>query len=374
MKTKNVKTITLILTQDCNLDCIYCYEHNKTKYTMDLNTAKSIINHHLQTNDDYYTVFINLFGGEPFLQFELIKEIYEYTKQVKTSKKIVFNTTTNGTLVHGRIQEWLYNHRDDFSCGLSADGTESMHNYNRSNSYSNIDFNFFKTTWPSNPVKITVSPYTLNTLAEGIIHLHEMGFNVSGSIAYGIDWNEYNLIDILDRELLKLIKYYENNPDIKPCGMLDYPIQLITGDIPDKIKKWCGSGVEMYTYDVDGKCYPCQYFLPATLGNDLAMKFVNKRFERTMQKEELNHICRNCSLIFACPTCNGSNYLENGMLYYKSSKYCDIIKRMLLATSKIRWIRYKQGLYNDMNDLEKYELFTGISTVQKVVGSDYNKC
>lgn len=368
MKPQNAKTVTLILTQDCNLNCIYCYEHNKSKKSMSFDTAKKILDYHLKAVDNYDYIYINLFGGEPFLKFDLIKQIYEYSKKINNQKKILFVTTTNGTLVHGDIQKWLYSHKNDFHCGLSADGTENMHNYNRCNSYSKIDFDFFKNTWPNNPVKITVSPYSLNTLADGIIHLHKLGFDVCGSIAYGIDWNKDGLIEILDRELIKLIEYYTNNPNINLCGMLDFPIELITGEVPKKIKKWCGSGVEMYTYDIDGKCYPCQFFTPTTIGEERSKEFIDKKFNRYVDKEELNNMCKICPLIPSCPTCNGANFQENGRLYYKTEKYCKIMKRLLLATSKIKWIRFNQGLYTDLSDVEKYQLLTGINAVQKTIG------
>ena len=44
------------------------------------------------------------------------------------------------------------------------------------------------------------------------------------------------------------------------------------------------------------------------------------------------------------------------------------MKRLLLATSKIKWIRFNQGLYTDLSDVEKYQLLTGINAVQKTIG------
>ena len=79
-------------------------------------------------------------------------------------------------------------------------------------------------------------------------------------------------------------------------------------------------------------------------------------------------MCKICPLIPSCPTCNGANFQENGRLYYKTENYCKIMKRLLLATSKIKWIRFNQGLYTDLSDVEKYQLLTGINAVQKTIG------
>ena len=68
------KTVSLTLTEDCNLNCIYCYEkHNKNR-VMSIDTAKEILDKELTVEDGTKEVYIDLFGGEPFLEFELIKK------------------------------------------------------------------------------------------------------------------------------------------------------------------------------------------------------------------------------------------------------------------------------------------------------------
>ena len=67
------KTITLLLTNSCNLNCIYCYEHNKAPESMSFETAKEILDSELIGRDMEVPVIIDLFGGEPFLNFELMK-------------------------------------------------------------------------------------------------------------------------------------------------------------------------------------------------------------------------------------------------------------------------------------------------------------
>lgn len=81
------KIVTLVLTQNCNLNCSYCYEHSKTKKTMSVETAKKIIEKEINTNDEYPEIIFEFFGGEPFLEFDLIKELYEYIWNPKFTKK-----------------------------------------------------------------------------------------------------------------------------------------------------------------------------------------------------------------------------------------------------------------------------------------------
>ena len=69
------RSVTVMLTNRCNLNCIYCYETNKENKEIELNTALKIIGQELSCNDGYDSIEFNLFGGEPFLRFDLIQSI-----------------------------------------------------------------------------------------------------------------------------------------------------------------------------------------------------------------------------------------------------------------------------------------------------------
>ena len=98
------KIITLTLTQFCNLRCPYCFEANKSHNKMDIDTIKKILDEAL--NDERFNEYeIDFFGGEPFLEFELMKETMKYVYDTYPNKLMLFTATTNGTLVHGEIQE-----------------------------------------------------------------------------------------------------------------------------------------------------------------------------------------------------------------------------------------------------------------------------
>lgn len=184
MEERKIKTVTLTLTQACNLSCTYCYEHHKSNRRMSVETAKSIVDYELKNFADFEGIEFDLFGGEPFLAFDLVREITDYICSKKGDIPCTVFATTNGTLVHGEVQDWLREHVGCFICGLSLDGTRDMHNVNRSNSYDDIDLDFFLEMYPEQDVKMTVSRETLPHLAEGVIELHQKGFAVSCNLAY----------------------------------------------------------------------------------------------------------------------------------------------------------------------------------------------
>lgn len=119
MEERKIKTVTLTLTQACNLSCTYCYEHHKSNRRMSVETAKSIVDYELKNFADFEGIEFDLFGGEPFLAFDLVREITDYICSKKGDIPCTVFATTNGTLVHGEVQDWLREHVGCFICGLA---------------------------------------------------------------------------------------------------------------------------------------------------------------------------------------------------------------------------------------------------------------
>lgn len=325
--------VSINLTNDCNLRCIYCYEDNKNKDSMTFNTAKKIIDGEIKfvNNSEYYKELnIELFGGEPFIEFEMIKKIVSYVKQKNNRKKINILITTNGTLIHGEIQDWLEKNKDFINCCLSLDGTSEMHNLNRSSSFEMIDIDFFRKTFPNKKVKMTVSTKTLPLLSKGVIYCHDLGFKVSCNLAYGIDWTSSDNKELLKRELSLLSDYYLNHPDIEPCDMLGEPIRT-RKEHTMFCRKWCGVGTHTCSYDTYGNSYACQFFMPLSIGNEKAKQANSIIFEDYFPLEYIDVKCRNCVYEPSCPTCCASNYKLNGNPYHRDLSMCELYKIIIDA-------------------------------------------
>lgn len=80
----------MILTNQCNLSCVYCYENNKKKTHMSIERCKEIIAQHLNM-EGYNEVEIDFFGGEPFLEFATIKEVCEWVWSREWKNKYIFS-------------------------------------------------------------------------------------------------------------------------------------------------------------------------------------------------------------------------------------------------------------------------------------------
>lgn len=127
-------------------------------------------------------------------------------------------------------------------------------------------------------------------------------------ILHEIDWSAPENVGILTRELDKLIDYYLIHPEIEPCSMLEMAIGCVEEGSEVAIR-YCGAGQHMKTYDVDGKNYPCQYFMPLSVGAEKAQIAQRMIFpEDTFSKALLDEKCRDCIIQVCCPNCFGANY------------------------------------------------------------------
>jgi sulfatase maturation enzyme AslB (radical SAM superfamily) len=125
---------------------------------MPFNVAKTAIDKYLSREDGPEVVSIDFSGGEPLLEFDLIKKVFEYcTTQGSWNKKFRMSLGTNGTVLTKEMREWFTSH-PCFQISLSLDGTKEVHDYNRSNSYDKIieNIDFFRQY--DQTVKMTISP------------------------------------------------------------------------------------------------------------------------------------------------------------------------------------------------------------------------
>ncbi|SHH84912.1 uncharacterized protein SAMN02745823_01178 [Sporobacter termitidis DSM 10068] len=135
LKTR-MKQLTLQVTQQCNMRCEYCiysgiYDNNRThsNHRMSLETAKKAIDFFLERNGELPIVVIGFYGGEPLLEFDLIRQCVEYAKSRVEGKKIRFNMTTNGTLLTDSVVDYMV--ENDFTLCISLDGSKQEHDVSR---------------------------------------------------------------------------------------------------------------------------------------------------------------------------------------------------------------------------------------------------
>lgn len=134
---RNMSQILLQVTQNCNFRCTYCIytasidgvQRTHTNKHMSLNTAKKAVDYLWQHSIDSDAVTIGFYGGEPLLEFDLIRETILYANQKFEGKKIRYAMTTNGSLLTLDKVDFL--RKNNVQIVLSLDGPQEIQNKNR---------------------------------------------------------------------------------------------------------------------------------------------------------------------------------------------------------------------------------------------------
>ena len=132
----NVNSLLLQVTRNCNMRCNYCfysglYKNIRTHQdkTMSIDTCKKTIDFFFEKAKCSPSVNIGFYGGEPLLNFNVIKEAIEHIKRQYGNKKVYYSITTNGTLLTDEMVAFFINH--NFKITISIDGPAEIHNHNR---------------------------------------------------------------------------------------------------------------------------------------------------------------------------------------------------------------------------------------------------
>ena len=337
MEQEKVYTLQLIITENCNLRCSYCFEINKVSLQMPISLAKEILERELSGPTDFDKYEIDLAGGEPFLYFNYLKEIVDYCieNNNRWGKNIHFFIGSNLTLLTPEIKKWLEEKKDFIFIGTSLDGTKEAHDRCRSNSYDSVisNISFYKKTYPYQRVKMTISADTVGCIYEGIKNIENMGLKFSANVVFEPIWGDkYSKQKYLIKfaeQLDLLVNHYIENPNIEIPIFLSLPIKLILNKNNSE-HKWCGSGVSMCCYDPDGRRLPCHRFSRFS---------TNKIYEGEKSiGQSIYTKCDNCIFIDACPTCAGYNWQINGHPESRTSYHCEFIKLQFLATAKLKYL------------------------------------
>lgn len=135
---RSLNLMILQITQQCNLRCEYCiysadnsFNRSHSNITMTFAVAKAAIDYLKTHSVDSKQVTIGLYGGEPFLHFDLIKKIVSYADTVFAGKKVVYHVTTNGTLLNEEIIDFLIEMKSRFHVLFSLDGPEVIQDNSR---------------------------------------------------------------------------------------------------------------------------------------------------------------------------------------------------------------------------------------------------
>jgi uncharacterized protein len=356
----------LIITHACNLNCSYCYESHKSNKKMSLPLAKSIISKEIalvESSDTFERLEIHLIGGEPFMNYPLIRDVVEWLSELSLPIPVIVSCSTNGTLIDSSNRAWLREHSDIFHVVLSYDGDPDMQRQNRHTVESQIDLDFFIETWPGYTCHMTISKETLPKLARGVLGIQRAGGTLDAAVAQGIDWTEDDAI-VYAEQLNILADEYLKDESIPPINLLSAGLFGIGENQKDQ-RKYCGTGTSMKTYDVDGKTYPCHMFSPIVCGTDALELEKSGIFENCPITDPA---CTGCQLLRWCPTCYGINHHFRGNMASRDHHLCNMIRTQAISACEFQLAYYSKHI-DKLSDVDMGQLKGALASYRTLVSN-----
>lgn len=346
----------LMVTHSCNLNCTYCYEKHKSKRMMSAEMAKEIIMKEfdlVRQSQQFTELEIDFMGGEPLVNFRLIKEIVEWLEGMeKAPAPYICFATTNATLLDDEKKAWFREHRDTIWLGASYDGSSDMQSMNRGSGH--IDLEFFKELWPEQGLQMTISKQSLPGMAQGIIDMTQKGYHIEASVAQGVAWNAKDAAEYY-KQLNLLANWYCEHPEYPPLNRLSGYMGISSETERQQYCKSCGSGTAMCTYDTDGRKYGCHMFTPVVMGDEKALELSALDWDNPALMS--SQTCDTCVLKMVCSTCPGFNYHYRGALGARDMNRCV----MALAEAKaacafqLRWYALRENALQK-DDLQRVKM------------------
>ena len=274
-----VKALCLHIAHDCNLACKYCFagegEYQGDRSLMSYEVGKQALDFLIQNSGNRRNLEVDFFGGEPLMNFDVVKKLVAYGREQEKihDKHFRFTLTTNGILIDDDVIEFANKEMDNVV--LSIDGRKCVHDAmrptrNGKGSYDIILPKFKKFADSRNQEKYYVrGTFTHNNLdfAEDVMHLADMGFEqISMEPVVSLPDEPYAIteedIPIICAEYDRLAKLIiERRKAGKWFNFFHFMIDLSGGPCVAKRLSGCGSGTEYLAVTPWGDLYPCHQFV-----------------------------------------------------------------------------------------------------------------
>ena len=332
-----VKAMCLHIAHDCNLACKYCFaeegEYHGRRALMSLEVGKKALDFLIENSGNRRNLEVDFFGGEPLMNFDVVKELVAYgrSKEKEYNKNFRFTLTTNGVLLNDEIAEFLK--KEMANVVLSLDGRQEVNDKmrpfrNGKGSYELIVPKFQKLADSRNQTNYYVrGTFTRDNLdfSQDVIHFADLGFKqMSIEPVVGADDDFYSIREedlpkIMEEYDKLAVEYIKREKEGRGFNFFHFMIDLEQGPCVAKRLSGCGSGTEYLAVTPWGDLYPCHQFVGQEeflLGNvfdgitkpDICDEF---KLCNVYAKEK----CNNCFAKFYCSGgCAANSYKFHGSI------------------------------------------------------------
>lgn len=343
-----VHNFTFQTTERCSLNCTYCYQFNKSPMRMEFNTAKKFIDDLLNDKYGYINrynspaIIIEFIGGEPLLEINLTRKIYEYFLDKCYELNHPWFTLhrlsicSNGLqYFDDEVQDFFKEYSQNISFNISIDGNKKLHDScriqpNGEGSYD-IDMmalnHFNKNYTPERNSKMTLAPSNISYLYDSVVDFIKNGMTcININCVFEEGWNT-ETAKIEYYQLKKLADYIvDNNLENIYIAIFNERQE----DIQDKSfdGNSCGGVGSMLALRPNGQFYPCIRYMPTSVGDnvkDLCIGNVDdgiigrengsevlNMMDRITRRSQSNDICYECPIGNDCGNCSALGHTVFG--------------------------------------------------------------
>lgn len=348
-----IKAVCLNIIHACNLRCKYCFadegEYNGHKGKMSLETAKKAIDYVVKRSGPRKNIEIDLFGGEPTMMMDTIKEIIAYAREneAKWNKRIRFTMTTNATLLTDEMMDYMDKELENII--LSIDGRKEVNDkvrirFDGKGSYDQILPNIKKMVAKRDKTKAhTVrGTFTRENLDfyEDVKMMVDEGFREISIEPVVLE--DGHPLALRKEDLPKIFESYDKlydelvqkKAEVKEFNFYHFKVDLNGGPCVYKRISGCGAGFEYVAITPQGEVYPCHQFVGKEeykLGSiyddsynaDLGMSFKKAHIYNKPK-------CRNCWARFYCSGgCQANNIAFNNDINNPYDIGCQMQKKRI---------------------------------------------
>ena len=400
-----IKNITLQVTEDCCLNCSYCYQHHKTKKKMTFETAKLFIDKLLNneisdiTTENTGGIVLDFIGGEPLMEIKLITNIWEYfiSSIIKYShpwkNHIRGSLCTNGILYfQDDVQNFLRKYGKMFSITISIDGNKELHDSCRKDFAGNGSYDraiqavhhYRKHYDQTLATKMTLSPENVTYTFDAIRNLIHEGYDdILLNCVYEKGWT-WKHAKILYNELVKISDYLIDNNLYDKIYLSIFEENFFIPMDEEDNENWCG-GVnnKMLALDPEGNYFTCIRYMesslngkqkPLKIGSNNEGYLTTEEYQNTNQmltnitrRSQSTDECFYCPVAKGCAWCSALNYEEFGTVNKRTTYICVMHKARALANCY-----YWNKLYQKLNINKIFINYLSDEDINKILGGEEN--
>ena len=345
-----VKALCLHIAHDCNLACRYCFaeegEYHGRRALMSFDVGRRALDFLIANSGSRRNLEVDFFGGEPLMNWQVVKELVEYGREQEKlhDKKFRFTLTTNGILLNDEIQEFV--NREMSNVVLSLDGRKEVNDQMRpfrggQGSYDAIVPKYQRLADSRNQMNYYVrGTFTRRNLDFGrdVMHMADLGFRqISIEPVVADESEDYALrmedVPAIKEEYDRLAQeMVRRNREGNRFNFFHFMIDLTGGPCVAKRLSGCGSGTEYLAVTPWGDFYPChqfvgnEEFLMGNVYEGITREDIRDQFKacNVYTKEK----CRDCFAKFYCSGgCAANSYHFHGSINDAYDVGCELERK-----------------------------------------------